>query len=122
MVSTSPASAEKLIEGVNQVHAEAAAGGIHAKHAGIKACNEGAIRFSAMSGMLARAMSEPGSNYGPEITEPLQKAAVHLQAAAMAFSEADSNLSTLVNMTVGDLARSPRQAPHTSELTESGAH
>jgi len=114
-------AAEKLIEGVNQIHAEAAAGGIHAKHAAIKAATEGAMRFSSMQGMLARSMSEPGSNYGPEITEPIAKAGEHLQAAAMALGEADANLSTLVNMTVGDLANSARQAPHHAELSENGS-
>ena len=114
-------AAEKLIEGVNQIHAEAAAGGIHAKHAAIKAATEGAMRFSSMQGMLARSMSEPGSNYGPEITEPVAKAGEHLQAAAMALGEADANLSTLVNMTVGDLANSARQAPHHAELSENGS-
>ena len=73
-MASSTGSAEKLIEGVNQVHAEAAAGGIHAKHGAIKASTRARIRFSAMASMLARAMSEPGSNYGPEITEPLAKA------------------------------------------------
>ena len=114
-------AAEKLIEGVNQIHAEAAAGGIHAKHAAIKAATEGAMRFSSMQGMLARSMSEPGSNYGPEITEPIAKAGELLQATAMALSEADANLSTLVNMTVGDLANSARQAPHHAELSENGS-
>lgn len=120
--TTSAGSAEKLIEGVNQVHAEASAGGIHAKHSGIKSCTEGSLRFSAMAAMLSRAMSEPGSNYGPEITEPLAKAATHLQAAAMAFSESDGALSTLINMSVGDLASSARQAPHHAELSENGSH
>lgn len=118
---TGTGSAEKLIEGVNQVHAEAGAGGIHAKHGAIKACTEGSLRFSAMAGMMSRAMSEPGQNYGPEITEPMAKAQTHLQAAAMAFSEADSNLSTLINMSVGDLANSARQAPNHAELTENGS-
>ena len=119
--TTGAGAAEKLIEGVNQIHGEAAAGGIHAKHGGIKACTEGTLRFSAMSGMLSRAMSEPGQNYGPEVTEPLAKAGVHLQAAAMAFSEADGALATLINMTVGDLANSARQAPHHTELSENGS-
>ena len=121
VTTVSTGSAEKLIEGVNQVHAEAASGGIHAKHAGIKACGEGAIRFSAMLQMMARAMSEPGQNYGPEITEPLSKAGTQIQAAALSISESDSSLSTLINSTVGDLARSPRQAPHHTELSENGS-
>jgi hypothetical protein len=118
---TSTGSVEKLIEGVNQIHAEAAAGGIHAKQRGIKSAVEGSIRFSAMAAMLSRAMSEPGANYGPEITEPLAKASEHLQAAAMAFSESDTNLTTLLNMSVGELASSSRQAPHHGELSESGS-
>jgi len=114
-------AAEKLIEGTNQIHAEAAAGGIHAKQAAMKASHEGSVRFSSTAMMLSRQMSEPGQNYGPEITEPLAKAGEHLQAAAMAFSEADANLSTLINMTVGDLATSARQAPHHAELSENGS-
>ena len=119
---SSTGSVEKLVEGINQIHAEAATGGIHAKQAGIKASVEGCIRFSSMASMLSRAMSEPGSNYGPEITEPLAKASEHLQAAAMAFGEGDTNLATLLNMSVGELAQSPRQAPHHAELSESESH
>lgn len=119
---TSTGSVEKLVEGVNQIHAEAAVGNIHGKQRGIKASTEGSIRFSQMASMLSRAMSEPGNNYGPEITEPLAKASEHLQAAAMSFSEADANLTTLINMTLGEVATSSRQAPHHTELTENGSH
>jgi hypothetical protein len=118
---TSTASAEKLIEGINEIHAHAQAGGIHAKQEAVKAAHEGSVRFAAMVQMLARQMSEPGQNYGPEITEPLGQAGQHHQAAAMSLSEADAAISTLINMTVGDLAKSPRQAPHHQELSESGA-
>jgi hypothetical protein len=118
---TSTGSVEKFVEGVGQIHAEAAAGGIHAKQRGIKASTEGSMRFSAMASMLSRTMSEPASNYGPEITEPLAKAAEHLQAAAMSFGEADTNLTTLLNMSVGELAASSRQAPHHGELSENGS-
>ncbi len=117
----STTGAEQLIEGVNRIHAEAAAGGITRKQAALKAAGEGSIRFSAMAQMLARTMSEPGNNYGPEITEPLGKAAQHLQAAAMSFGEADTNVTSMIHMSVGDLARSPRQAPHHSELSENGS-
>jgi hypothetical protein len=112
---------EQFVEGVNQIHATAQAGGIHAKHAGIMASHEGSVRFAAMATMLARQMSEPGMNYGPEITEPIAKAGTHLQAAAMAWSEADAALAALMNMTVGDLANSSRQAPHHAELSENGS-
>lgn len=119
---TSTASAEKLIEGINEIHAHAQAGGIHAKQEAVKAAHEASVRFAAMVQMLARQMSEPGQNYGHEITEPLAQAGNHHQAAAMSLSESDAAISTLINMTVGDLARSPRQAPHHQELSETGAH
>jgi len=117
--AVSTGAAEKAIEGIAQIHAEAAAGNIHAKHAAIKAMNEVQLRFAALSAMLARQLAEPGMHYGPEITEPLNQSATHLQAAAMTSSEADSALTTLINTTVGDLARSARQAPHHAELAES---
>lgn len=119
---TSTGSVEKLIEGINQLHAEATAGGIHAKQRALKAATEGCIRFAQMAAMLSRSMSEPSSNYGPEITEPAAKSAEHLQAAGMSFGEADTNLTTLLNMSVGELAQSSRQAPHHGELSESGSH
>lgn len=118
---TSTASAEKMIEGINEIHASAAAGNIHAKRAALKAIHEAIIRFAAMLQMLSRQMSEPGSNYGPEITEPIAQAGTHQQASAMSVSDADAAISTLINMSVGDLANSPRQAPHNNELSETGA-
>ena len=87
----------------------------------LKSANEASIRFSGMAQMIARTMSEPGNNYGPEITEPLGQAAQHLQAAAMAFGESDNALTSLIHMTVGELADSPRQAPHHTELSENGS-
>lgn len=122
MSSTTGNSVEQFVEGVNQIHAHAQAGGLTAKHGAVKAAHEGSVRFSAMSAMLSRGMSEPGQNYGPEITEPIAKAATHLQAAAMSFSEADAALTSLENMTVADLAQSSRQAPHHQELSENGSH
>ena len=118
---TSTASAEKLIVGVTEIHAHAASGGIHAKREAIKGAHEGALRFCTMTLMLAAHLSEAG-RYGPEITEPLANAGRHLQAAAMAISESDTALTTLLQMTVSELAGSPRQAPHHAELTESGTH
>lgn len=121
MASNGTGGTEQLVEGINQVHAAAVSGGIHAKQQGMKASTEGSIRFGQMASMLSRTMSEPGSNYGPEITEPLGKASQHLQAAAMAFGEADAALTTLMNMSVGELAASSRQAPNHAELSENGS-
>jgi hypothetical protein len=118
---TSTASAEKLIEGINEIHAHAQSGNIIAKREAVKAIHEGLVRFAAMLAMLSRQMSEPGTHYGPEITEPVAKAGTHCQAGAMSASEADANLSTLINMTIGEVANSSRQAPHHNELSETGA-
>lgn len=120
MAATGTAGAEQFIDGLNQIHATAAAGGINAKQGGIKSATEASIRFDAMLQMLARQMSEAG-RYGPEITEPIAKAATHLQAAAMNLGEADTAITTLKHMQVGELAMSARQAPHHDELNEAGA-
>lgn len=117
---TTAAGAEQFIEGVNQIHSTAASGGINAKQAAIKAATEGCIRFAGMLQMLARQMTENG-RYGPEITEPLAKAAQHLQAGAMTLGESDTAITTLKHMQVGELAASARQAPHHDELNEAGS-
>jgi len=111
---TSTASAEKAIEGVNEIYAHGMSGGIHAKQEALKPIHELAVRAAGMVVSFARQMSEPGSNYGAEITEPLATAGNHFQAAAATVSESDAAISTLINMTVGDLASSARQAPHHS--------
>lgn len=117
---TTGVRAEKLIEGVNEIHNNAASGGIFAKHGSIKAANEGALRFADMAQMLSRTLAE--SHYGPEITEPLSSAGTQLRAAAMALSESDAALNSLINSTVGDAARSGRQIPVHTELSEAGSH
>lgn len=118
----SSGAVEDLVNGINRIHAEATTGNIHAKLRGIKACEEACVRFAAMLQMMARSMSEPGSNYGQEITEPIAQAGTQMQAAAMALSESDAATTSLINMNVGELAQSSRQAPHNSELTETGSH
>ena len=122
MTTASGSAVEQFVEGVNQIHAHAQAGGLHAKHGAVKAAHEGCVRFAAMLQMLARQMSEPGQNYGHEITEPIAKMATMIQGAAMSGGEADAALTSLSNMTVGDLANSSRQAPHHTELSENGSH
>ena len=112
---------EQAIEGLIGIHEGALAGNINDKRAAIEALAEVQRRASALAGMLAREMSEPGSNYGPEITEPIAASGTHAQAAAMSLDEAGTALTTLINMQVGELADSSRQAPDSPELSESGA-
>lgn len=120
-VTAASGAVEQLVEGVNGIRAEAMSGGIHAKHRAVKAAIEACERFSAMIGSLARELSEPGMNYGPEITEPLSRMSQFLAAGAATGSESDASLTTLKSMTVGDLASSARQAPDRAELSETGA-
>lgn len=121
-VSTGTSGAvEQVIDGLNAIHAAALAGNIHAKRAAVQTLAEAEKRIAAMCEMLAREMAEPGSNYGPEITEPIAAAGTHAQASAMVLGDADTAVVTLINMQVGELADSPRQAPDKTELTETGA-
>ena len=123
MAGTSNSAAEKMIEGIQEIYARAASGGINAKQEAVRAAHEGAVRFASMMQMLARTMSEPGSNYGPEITEPISKAGTQFQAGAMLLSDADNALETLANMTLREASTSPRQVPHHEhELSENGRH
>ena len=117
---TSTLPADQLIEAINAIYAHAASGGITAKQEAVRSAREGAVRFAGMMQMLARTMSEPGSNYGPEITEPIARAGQHFQAGAMSLSDADAALETLANMTLREASTSPRQVPHhQNELSES---
>jgi len=121
-VTTGTAGAvEQAIEGLNGIHAAALAGNINAKRAAVKALAEVQARAAAMCDMLAREMSEPGMNYGPEVTEPIAAAGTHANAASLVLGDADTALTTLINMGVGELADSPRQAPASPELSETGA-
>lgn len=118
---TSTASAEKLIEGVNEIHVHAASGNIIAKQEALAAAYEAASRFAATMDMLGRQMSEPDNHYGNEITEPVRTAGTHLRAAATVIAEGKSHLDTLIAMSLGEVAASGRQAPHHSQLSESGS-
>jgi hypothetical protein len=119
---TSTAGAEQALEGISMLVARAASGNVFAKRECILAMYEVAERMSSALGGLARAMAEPGMNYGPEITEPLALAAMHQQASAMSLAESDAALTALLNRSVGEQAASGRQTPHhQNELAESGA-
>lgn len=123
VAGSSTAPAEQLNEAVNAIYAHAASGNFIAKQEAVRAAHAAAGRFAGMCQMLARTMSEPGSNYGPEVTEPIATAGTNFQAGAMSLSEADASLETLGNMTLRESAGSPRQTPHhQNELSESGRH
>jgi hypothetical protein len=65
---------------------------------------------------LGHRLGEPDKLYGAEIWEPLITAGAQCQAAAIHCGQADAMTASLLAATVGELAQSPRQAPHHSQL------
>lgn len=65
---------------------------------------------------LGRRLAEPDKKYGPEIWEPLTRASSQIRSGALHMGQSDSMVSSLLRTTVGELANSPRQAPHDSQL------
>lgn len=65
---------------------------------------------------LGHRLGEPDKLYGAEIWEPLITAGAQCQAAAIHCGQADAMTASLLAVTVGELAQSPRQAPHHSQL------
>lgn len=103
-----------------------------ASHGDIKACRRVLETFAVMFGGfdgggagsalvgLGTRLSEPDKRYGPEVWEPVMQAGASISAAGIKLGEATANLVSLINTTVGQLADSPRQAPHHSQM-EGGA-
>ena len=113
--------AEQVVDGINGIAAHARAGNILAKRRALLALMHLCQRAATMALSLARALAEPDQHYGPEVTEPIARGAVHLQAASLAFSEGDSALNSLHQATLAEMMASGRQVPHYDELTETGA-
>ena len=119
---TSTAGAEQAIEAIDRLVARAMAGNILTKREVLLALHEVFTRASAGVVSLSRDMAEPGSNYGPEITEPIAKSGTQAQAAAMCLADADAALVALLSKSVSEMATSAQQTPHhRNELSESGA-
>jgi hypothetical protein len=65
---------------------------------------------------LSRRLAEPDKHYGPEIWEPLSQAGAQLGSGALHMGQSDAAVVSLLRSTVGELADSPRVAPHHSQL------
>jgi len=65
---------------------------------------------------LGNRLAEPDKHYGAEIWEPLIKASAQGRAMAIYAEQAGAMTDSLLQTTVGELADSPRQAPHHSQL------
>ena len=112
--------AESVIDGINSIAAHARTGNILAKRRAMLALIAICQRAADMALSLSRALAEPGQHYGPEVTEPIAKGAMHLRAASLAFAEADTSLATLLRASLAETMESGRQVPHHDELRERG--
>lgn len=113
--------AEQVVDGINGIAAHARAGNILAKRRAMLALIHLCQRAANMGLSLSRALAEPGMHYGPEVTEPIARGAMHLNAASLAFAEADTALSILLRSSLAETMASGRQVPHHDELSETGA-
>jgi hypothetical protein len=114
--------AEQVVDGINGIAAHARAGNILAKRRAMLALIAICQRASSMAMSLSRALAEPGQHYGPEVTEPIARGAMHLTAASLAFAEADTALTTLLRSSLAETMESGRQVPHHDEFAEGGAY
>lgn len=117
-MSPATPAAEDLFTALDHLYAQAASGNLRRKHVVIKALTEGCQKMGATMARLSMLLQEPGVHLDAGVHEPVSQAGQHCQAAAMSMSEADASLSALLAMTVAELADSPRQAPHHSQLQE----
>jgi hypothetical protein len=113
--------AEQVVDGINGIAAHARAGNILAKRRAMLALIALCERAASMAMALSRSLGEPGQHYGPEVTEPITKGALHLSAAALGFAEADTALATLLRASLAETMEAGRQVPHHDELSETGA-
>lgn len=65
---------------------------------------------------LGTRLAEPDRHLGPEIWEPTGGAGHHFQAGALLLEQADAMTTSLMQMTLGEVAASPRQGPDRSML------
>jgi hypothetical protein len=112
---------EDIIMGLERLYAHAMAGNIQAKRGAVLGGAEIGKRAALTFLTLARAMGEPGQHYGSEVTEKVARMAGGFTLAASAGSEADGELFALLKSTLEELVAGGRQAPHHSELSETGA-
>jgi hypothetical protein len=105
-----------LFTAVQQVLAQAMAGGLRSKQRGVKTLSDAFDYMAQQVQTFARQMAEPGQHYGSEVWEPLGTMGAHLKAASLSGGESSSALGSLAGMQVGELADSARQAPDHSEL------
>jgi hypothetical protein len=105
-----------LLYAANALAAEASHGDIHAVRRVDATFAAVATELGSALTRLGQRLSEPDKRYGPEIWEPVMQAGAQCKAAGIHLGEADANTLSLINTTLGELANSPRQSPHHSQM------
>lgn len=105
-----------LLYAMGALAAEASNGDVRAVRRVIATLSEVTGEMGGVLVRLGMRLAEPDKDYGPEIWEPSRAAGAQCNAAGLMLAEADAMLVSLIGTTVGELADSPRRAPHSSQL------
>src|SRR5580692_681074 len=105
-----------VLAGIWSLVAEASAGDLIAVRRVIGTLTAVSDGMRGAWSRLGTRLAEPDKHYGPDIWEPLLQASAQDGSAALHGAQSDAALASLAGTTVGDLAASPRQAPHHSQL------
>jgi hypothetical protein len=105
-----------VLYAISALVAMASNGDIRAVRRVVKTLSAAAAGLGGGLARLSIRLAEPDKHYGGEIWEPLGTAGAQMAAAGLYCEQADSAMLALLASTVGELADSPRQAPHHSQL------
>lgn len=107
-----------VFDGLDKAASELAAAamrpGIHGKRDVLYSLDGGLVQVSRGVRMIAATLREAG--YGPEVYDPVDIAATAIDVASAKAQDATHAVGSLMNMRVGELAVSGRQAPDHAEL------
>jgi hypothetical protein len=105
-----------LLHAIGSLVARASGGDIRDVRRTIKTLATAADALGSGVSHLGTRLAEPDKLYGGEIWEPLAMAGAQLRSGALHMNQSDSMVTSLLNTSVGELAETPRQAPHHSQL------
>jgi hypothetical protein len=105
-----------LMHAIGSLVARASGGDIRDVRRTIKTLATAADALGDGVSHLGTRLAEPDKLYGSEIWEPLTMAGAQLRSGALHMNQSDSMVTSLLSTSVGELAETPRQAPHHSQL------
>lgn len=105
-----------LLHAIGSLVARASGGDIRDVRRTIKTLATAADALGQGVSHLGTRLAEPDRHYGQEIWEPLAMAGAQFRSGALHLGVTDANVTSLLNTSVGELAESPRMAPHASQL------